>query len=328
MGKEETNRRLAITMGDPAGIGPEVCLKAMSALSERREVACKIYGDAHLLEGLASQLNIAMHPGSIIDTGYFGPYPTRSDSTAGGLASAAAIEAAVADCKAGALEGIVTAPISKRSFKMAGLPWPGHTEFLAHLSNPNQPPEVRMALFNKELRVLLHSIHLPLKEAIQTLTIPNLIETFQIAQEAAALFGIQAPRIALASLNPHASEAGQFGSEEQEVLSPAIKAAATMGISILGPIPADTVFMRARTNHNPDFDLVIALYHDQGLIPIKLNGLDEGVNITVGLPFVRTSVDHGTAFDIVGRNLANPSSLICAIDQACKLLSTPNRLPY
>jgi 4-hydroxythreonine-4-phosphate dehydrogenase len=328
MGKQETNPHLAITMGDPAGIGPEICLKALSALSPRRDVVCKLYGDAHHLKAVASQMGLSLHPDSMIDTGHFGPYPSRSDSKEGGLASAAAIEMAVAHCKTGILKGIVTAPISKRSLKMAGLPWPGHTEFLAHLSNPNQPPAVRMALINKELRVLLHSIHLPLKEAIQTLTIPDLLETFKVAKKAAALFGLKDPRIALASLNPHASEAGQFGSEEQEILSPAIKKAAAAGISILGPVPADTVFMRARVGHDPDFDLVIALYHDQGLIPIKLNGLDAGVNITVGLPFVRASVDHGTAFDIVGRNLANPSSLICAIDQACKLLSIPNRLPY
>jgi len=328
MGKEETNPHLAITMGDPAGIGPEICLKALSARSRKSSVVCKIYGDARHLKAVASQLGVSLHPDSIIDTGHFGPYPAQRDSSEGGLASAAAIEAAVSYCKTGLKKGIVTAPISKRSFKMAGLPWPGHTEFLAHLSNPNQPPQVRMALINKELRVLLHSIHLPLKEAIQTLTVPGLLETFRIAQDAAALFCVQNPRIALASLNPHASEAGQFGSEEREILSPAIEAAAAAGISILGPISADTVFMRARTGHEPDFDLVIALYHDQGLIPIKLNGLDEGVNITVGLPFVRTSVDHGTAFDIVGQNLANPSSLICAIDHACKLLSTPNRLPY
>ena len=328
MGKEETNPHLAITMGDPAGIGPEICLKALSVLSPRTDVVCKVYGDARHLKAVASQLSVSVNPDSIIDTGHFGPYPAGSDSKEGGLASAAAIETAVAQCKEGILRGIVTAPISKRSFKIAGLPWPGHTEFLAHLSNPNQPPEVRMALINKELRVLLHSIHLPLRQAIQTLTIPDLLETFKVAKQAAALFGLANPRIALASLNPHASEAGQFGSEEQEILSPAIEAGAAAGISILGPVPADTVFMRARTGHEPHFDLVIALYHDQGLIPIKLNGLDDGVNITVGLPFVRTSVDHGTAFDIVGRNLANPSSLICAIDQACKLLSTPNRLPY
>jgi len=327
MGKEETNPRLAITMGDPAGIGPEVCLKALSALAQRSSVACKLYGDARQLETTASELGICLHPDSIIDTGHYGPYPARCDSKEGGLASAAAIERAVAHCKSGALEGIVTAPISKRSFKMAGLPWPGHTEFLAHLSNPSHPPIVRMSLVNTELRVILHSVHVSLKEAIQSLKVSSLLETFRVAQEAASLFGIPNPRIALASLNPHASEEGQFGSEEQEILAPAIKAAADAGISILGPISADTVFMRARIGHKPDFDLVIALYHDQGLIPIKLNGLDQGVNITVGLPFIRTSVDHGTAFDIVGRNLANPSSLICAIDQACRLLSTQNQLP-
>lgn len=219
--------------------------------------------------------------------------------------------------QAGAVRAVVTAPISKEAMQAAGHHYPGHTELLAELAGG---VEVRMMLANAELRVVLVSIHVALSEAVRTLDAPLIVRTLQIADRALRAAGLAAPRIAVAGLNPHAGEAGLFGREEIDIVAPAISEARAQGIDARGPFAPDTVFMRARGL--AEFDAVIAMYHDQGLIPIKYLGLDQGVNITIGLPFVRTSPDHGTAFDLAGRagadgqGLADPSSLIAAIAQA------------
>jgi 4-hydroxythreonine-4-phosphate dehydrogenase len=217
--------------------------------------------------------------------------------------------------------GIVTAPIHKEAFAAAGVPYPGHTEMLQALAaTPGQaPPAVRMMLANTELRVVLVSIHLSLRKAIDAITFDAVLHTVRITHQAAAAWQDQAPRIAVAGLNPHAGEGGLFGDEEQRIIGPAVQAARAEGINASGPYPPDTVFMRARKN---EFDVVVAMTHDHGLIPVKYLGVEDGVNVTLGLPFVRTSPDHGTAFDIAGKGLADPASLIAALRMARRLAAT------
>jgi 4-hydroxythreonine-4-phosphate dehydrogenase len=214
---------------------------------------------------------------------------------------------------------LVTGPIHKESLALAGHPWPGHTEMLADLASPSSPPTVRMMLVNHELRVVLNSVHQSLSDMIDALETNALTQTILLADRACREQGVQAPRVAVAGLNPHAGESGLFGREDIDIIAPAIANAKSLGIDASGPWPGDTVFMRAR-NHR-DFDVVVAQYHDQGLIPIKYLGIDQGVNITLGLPFIRTSVDHGTAFDIAGKNSADPRSMLAAIALADRLAS-------
>jgi 4-hydroxythreonine-4-phosphate dehydrogenase len=235
------------------------------------------------------------------------------DARAGHAAHAAIVRAS-RDAIAGLVGAVVTAPIHKEALHAAGVRHPGHTEILAELAGV---PDVRMMLANAELRTLLVTIHVSLRQAIANITLDAVLDTIVIADAGLRRLGIAHPRIAVAGLNPHAGEGGLMGQEEIEIIAPAIAVARARGIDATGPWPGDTVFMRAR--HFKEFDLVVAMYHDQGLIPVKYLGIDEGVNVTVGLPFVRTSVDHGTAFDIAGRGIAHPDSLITAIDMARRL---------
>lgn len=317
-------------MGDPSGIGPEICLKALASAATEAKGATtddplpplRLFGDRAWLQSTATRLSLPFPGDQIVDTGGLGPYPIGRVDPRSGEAAYQAIAAAARACLATDLAAMVTAPISKAALHAAGHDWPGHTELLAALSDPANPPAVRMMLASPDLRVVLHSIHIPLRHAIDQLAVAPLLETLQIAASAGALLGIPRPRIALAALNPHASEGGKFGHEEAQVLSPAIAAAQAQGLLVTGPWPADTVFMRAlgERHDQRDFDLVVCLYHDQGLIPIKLRGIDQGVNITLGLPFVRTSVDHGTAFDLAGAGQADHRSLMAAIHQAQALV--------
>jgi 4-hydroxythreonine-4-phosphate dehydrogenase len=236
-----------------------------------------------------------------------------------GRAAVRCIEAAAGLALAGRVHALVTAPIHKQSLAAAGSPYPGHTEMLQALATTGgQVPEVRMMLANDELRVVLVTIHIGLRQAIDLLSVDRILQTIRIAHRAAQRGGLATPRIAVAGLNPHAGEGGLFGSEEALVIEPAIRAARAEGILASGPHAPDTVFMRARNaaGHAGEFDLVIAMTHDHGLIPIKYLGVDRGVNVTLGLPFVRTSPDHGTAFDIAGTGCADPSSLLAAISMA------------
>lgn len=211
------------------------------------------------------------------------------------------------------IRAIVTAPINKEALRLAGFRYPGHTEILADFS---ETKDFAMMLMNDDLRVILVTIHVSLREAIEQLTMKRELMTIRLAHRAMTQLGIARPRIAVAGLNPHAGEHGLFGSEDEAIVKPAIQAAQAEGIEVSGPWPGDTVFMNARKG---EFDIVVAQYHDQGLIPVKYLGVDEGVNVTVGLPFVRTSVDHGTAFDIAGTGKASHASLRVAVEQAALL---------
>ena len=317
---------IGLTMGDPSGIGPEICLTVLAEPRSPNAPELVLYGDATHLAALAQRLKIPHDPSQWVHTGGEGAYPVGVDHAASGEAAHHAILKAHSDAMAGHIQAMVTAPISKKALHLAGHPWPGHTELLAHLANPAQPPAVRMMLANDQLTVVLDSIHTPLRTAIDALSVEHLQETIQIAAQAATqTLGLAAPRIAVAGLNPHASEDGAFGDEETRLIAPAIQAAQALAphCQISGPWPADTVFMRAckKSPLGQAFDLVVCLYHDQGLIPIKLNGLDDGVNITIGLPYIRTSVDHGTAFDIAGRGCASAKSLGSAVRLATQWLS-------
>jgi len=240
--------------------------------------------------------------------------PVGQVSAAGGEAAFQAVYRAAQDAMAGKVRAVVTAPLSKAAMNLAGHVYPGHTEILAEVGG-NVP--VRMMLANEELRTVLVSIHVPLGVAVSSLSTAGIVETIRLTDAFLRMTGIQAPRIAVAGINPHAGEDGLLGDEEIRVIGPAVQEARAQGIDASGPWPPDTVFMRARGF--AEFDVVIAMYHDQGLIPVKYLGVDEGVNLTVGLPFVRTSPDHGTAFDIAGKGIAQPNSLLAAMRMAERL---------
>jgi 4-hydroxythreonine-4-phosphate dehydrogenase len=281
--------RLAITVGDPAGIGPEIAVKTAA--------------DPRVLE--------------VCEPVLYGPsadnFPKGRVSAAAGQAAYDAIVEAVADAKAGRVAAIATAPINKEAFAAAALPWRGHTELLAHLTGARR---VAMMFHAESLRVVLATIHIPLADVPRTLTRELLEETIDLAASELPRFGVPSPRLALAGLNPHAGEHGLMGVEEQNVLEPAVEVCRARGVRIDGPFPADTVFVRAVRG---DYDAVIACYHDQGLIPVKLVAFGRAVNVTLGLPIIRTSVDHGTAFDIAGTGTADPSSLVHAVLLAARL---------
>ena len=234
-------------------------------------------------------------------------------SAAAGAASFDVIGLAVRDALEGRVDAVTTAPINKHAWSLAGLPWKGHTDLLAHLTGT---PRVAMLFWSDRLKVVLATVHVPLAEVPSRLTRDVLDGIIDLTAAELPTMGLRAPRLALAGLNPHAGEDGVIGREEQDVLRPAIEHARSRGVLIDGPFPADTLFVRASRG---EFDAVIACYHDQGLIPVKLLAFGRAVNVTLGLPIVRTSVDHGTAFDIAGKGLADPSSLIEAILLAARL---------
>jgi 4-hydroxythreonine-4-phosphate dehydrogenase len=329
---------VAITMGDACGIGPEIVLKACAErLGTARAQPLLVYGDAGVLAREAHALGLPLDmvkvdwpeaAAAIAPSGAGGrirvpviacselpvDLPTgRVDARAGAAAHAAIVRAS-RDAIAQRVRAVVTAPIHKEAIAAAGVRHPGHTELLAELAGVT---DVRMMLANDELRTILVTLHVPLRAAIDAITREAVRNTITIADAGLKRLGITRPRIAVAGLNPHAGEGGLMGREEIESITPAIADARAAGIDASGPWPGDTVFMRAR--HFRDFDVVVAMYHDQGLIPIKYLGVDTGVNLTVGLPFVRTSVDHGTAFDIAGHGVADHRSLLAAIDMALKL---------
>lgn len=318
--------RIAITLGDPCGIGPEIVLKACvdPRLSPQLRDRLVVVGDPALLALEAARLGLPLPPRIEAVGLQGGALPTdlpvgRIDPRGGDAAWRCVVHAAGMALQ-GQVRAVVTAPLAKEAMNVAGHHYPGHTELLAELAGG---ANVRMMLANEELRTVLVSIHVPLREAITRIRMANVLDTIVIADTALRRAGIEAPRIAVAGLNPHAGEGGMFGREEIDEIRPAVAAARERGIAASGPFPPDTVFMRARGFQ--EFDVVVAMYHDQGLIPIKYLGLEDGVNITIGLPFVRTSPDHGTAFDIAGkpgpdgRGQADPHSLVAAIRQAAEL---------
>ena len=326
---------LALTMGDVCGIGPEILAKAFvgghargavvvgdAAVMQRALEDCGTAWRAQRVRTLAEGLGAAPEVVPVIEppglpAGLVQLPWGRIDARAG-AAAAACIRHAVALARGGQAAAIVTAPIHKEALALAGEPYPGHTEMLQDLSGG---APVRMMLANDELKVVLLSTHLSLRAAIEAVTVERIVETLRIAHEAARAWGLDAPRLAVAGLNPHAGEGGLFGDEELRIIAPAVERARALGLQVSGPLAPDTVFMRARHApcHPGEFDLVVAMYHDQGLIPVKYLGLDQGVNVTLGLPFVRTSPDHGTAFDIAGQGRADPASLVAAIGMARRL---------
>ena len=343
---------LAITMGDAAGIGPEVIVKAFMEEPELLE-HCFVVGEvatlrraAQVVHALMRSENPALHslPWPVVQVeapenefppqcipvlelrAFDQPVPLGRVSAAAGAMAAECVAWAADAALRGAIAGLVTAPLHKEALSAAGLPWclyPGHTELLqaraaAFLNRPVQDLPVRMMLASDELRTVLVSIHLSLKDALAAVTSEQVLQTLRITHEALSLAWGRAPVIGVAGLNPHAGEGGLFGREELDIIAPAVAQACAEGIQASGPWAPDTVFMRARQTlgHPGEFDVVVAMYHDQGLIPIKYLGLDQGVNVTLGLPLVRTSPDHGTAFDLAGSGHADASSLKAAIRMA------------
>jgi 4-hydroxythreonine-4-phosphate dehydrogenase len=284
---------IALTAGDPSGIGPEIAVKA--AADPRVLAVCQpvIYGP-HTAEELAG-------------------FPIGRVDAGSGRAAYAAIVAATADALAGKVAAMATAPINKAAFAAAGYPWPGHTDLLAHLCGTR---EAIMMFWSDALRVVLATVHIPLANVPTALTRERLIGVLRVTASSLPRFGVPRPRLAVAGLNPHAGEDGLLGHEDRDVLAPAIAEARAVGIEVSGPFPADTIFIRASRG---EFDVVVACYHDQGLIPIKLLAFGRAVNVTLGLPIIRTSVDHGTAFDIARQGLADPGSFIEATLLAVRL---------
>jgi len=286
--------RIGITAGDPAGIGPEIARKAMDDLRVRSVCEPLFYGSQH-----------AFAPGVL--------------SADAGHAAYETIVRAVRDAQAGGIDGIATAPINKEALALAGLPWRGHTEMLASLTNA---PRVAMMFWSEKLRVVLLTIHIPLASVPGALTLELVSDIIALTNRELPRFGIARPRLALAGLNPHAGEHGILGREETDVLEPAVARSTQAGVDISGPFPGDTIFLRAMRG---EFDAVLACYHDQGLIPVKMAAFGQAVNVTLGLPIIRTSVDHGTAFDIAGKGTADPESMVQAVLLAARLASHDGR---
>jgi 4-hydroxythreonine-4-phosphate dehydrogenase len=322
---------IAITMGDPCGIGPEIITKLYANSAELPSTL--VIGDEGLIKRAVRLLDLPLAVQAIDSPEDFQPMPGTipvmslsrlPEDLPFGQLDARAGKAAFDYIRAGIelalqkkIRAVVTAPINKEALRLAGVHYPGHTEILADFSGTK---DFAMMLMNDDLRVILVTIHVSLRDAIEQLTIERELKTIRLAHHAMKQLGITQPRIAVAGLNPHAGEHGLFGSEDEAIIGPAIQQVQAEGIEASGPWPGDTVFMHARQGR---FDIVVAQYHDQGLIPVKYLGVDEGVNVTVGLPFVRTSVDHGTAFDIAGTGKASESSLRVALAQAVML--THNR---
>jgi 4-hydroxythreonine-4-phosphate dehydrogenase len=322
---------LGITMGDPAGIGPEVIAKAVAGRKLRAICHPIVIGSFPVMERTIKTLRLKLKAlrvdghdrlpwregtVAVLDPleQPLGRFTQGTASAEAGAASVAFIKKGVELARIGCIDGIVTAPINKEAINMAGCRYPGHTELLADLTDAK---ESGMMIVGGPLRIMFVTTHVAIKDLPSLLTRAKIEKAIRLAQLALTqLFGIKKPRIGIAALNPHAGEHGLFGDEEARVILPAARAAQAKGIDASDPLPADTLFGKAA---NGAYDGVVALYHDQGLIPLKLMAFGTCVNLTVGLPILRTSVDHGTAFDIVGKGLADPGSLIEAITLAAKI---------
>ena len=321
---------LGITLGDPAGIGPEVAAKALADPEIRQLASFAVFG-CPLLKWLelggrvpsfvGHEHAAAAWDGHIAGVELVLPEADLTGLTVGaprktgGEASVRYILAAVEAAQRGWIDGIVTAPISKEAVRLAGHPWPGHTELLAEKFGVSN---VAMMFAGGPFRVVLVTIHVSLVEAIHAITTEEIVRICRLGSDAIRRwFGVEVPRLGVCGLNPHASEAGQFGHEEREIIEPAIEQAEEEGLCVFGPLPPDTAFYQAAKGR---FDLVVAMYHDQGLIPIKTVAFEESVNITLGLPIIRTSVDHGTAYDIAGHGAAHANSMKAAIRMAADMI--------
>ena len=340
------NKAIAITQGDSAGIGPEIIAKVFREQPALLQ-GCFVVGDVATMRRGAQAIAVAGEtslPVAVIaspdeawqvpprcipvlelpDMPPPAPWGQITDSA--GAAAAACVQWAARAALRGEIAALVTAPLHKEALHAGGVTYPGHTELLQaeaaqHAGVAMSEMPVRMMLANDELCTVLVSIHVSLRKALEAVTLDNILQTLQITHAALQRMLGRAPRSGVAGLNPHAGEGGLFGSEEIDIIAPAIAAARAQGIDAQGPFAPDTVFMRARNvpGHPGEFDVVLAMYHDQGLIPVKYLGVESGVNVTLGLPLVRTSPDHGTAFDIAGQGVADASSLLEAVRMAQKL---------
>ncbi|WP_315813230.1 4-hydroxythreonine-4-phosphate dehydrogenase PdxA [Bradyrhizobium sp. SZCCHNR2028] len=326
---------LALTLGEPAGIGPDITLQAWLRRTELGLPAFYVRGDPAFLAQRAKLLDLPVTVDEVrpeqaaqafatalpvVSTGHaVTALPGRPDMTSA-EAAIGSIREAVADVRAGRASAVVTNPIAKAVLYRAGFSHPGHTEFLAELAaDGGATPQPVMMLWSPVLAVVPVTIHVALRDAIEQLTSPLITSTTRIvAASLRRYFGVARPRIAMSGLNPHAGEDGTLGTEEDTIIAPAIATLRNAGLDVKGPLPADTMFHEAARK---TYDCAICMYHDQALIPIKTLAFDEGVNVTLGLPFIRTSPDHGTAFDIAGKGTANPASLIAALELAARMAS-------
>jgi len=330
---------LALTLGEPAGIGPDITIKAWLRRHELKLPPFYLLGDSDLLDKRARALDVEVRLAEVtaqeaiaafadalpvVSTG--APATAAPGRPDGNSANAAitSIRQAVGDVIAGRASAVVTNPIAKSVLYSAGFNHPGHTEFLAELAGSGgRAPQPVMMLWSPALAVVPVTIHLALREAIANLTTEQIVSTSRIvAQSLRARFGIAQPRLAISGLNPHAGEDGSLGTEDQTIVAPAVQALRDEGIDARGPLPADTMFHAAA---RATYDCAICMYHDQALIPIKTLAFDDAVNVTLGLPFIRTSPDHGTAFDIAGTGRASPASLIAALRLAERMAEIPSR---
>ena len=332
-------RPLALTLGEPAGVGPDITLLAWSQRDELKLPPFYLLGDGAFLEQRANALGLKVRLAEVSPEDAITAFATALPVVATGKpatakpgqpdassadAALASIRRAVADVQSGQASAVVTNPIAKSVLYQAGFRHPGHTEFLAELAATNgKAPQPVMMLWSPLLAVVPVTIHLSLREAINQLTTELIVETTRIV--AAGLhrsFGLARPRLAISGLNPHAGEDGSLGTEDKTIVAPAIEILRTQGLDVRGPLPADTMFHEAARKN---YDCAICMYHDQALIPIKTLAFDDGVNVTLGLPFVRTSPDHGTAFDIAGTGRANPASLVAALRLADRMAAATTR---
>ncbi|KAF0144415.1 MAG: 4-hydroxythreonine-4-phosphate dehydrogenase [Nitrospirae bacterium] len=321
-------KKIAITMGDPGGVGPEIIVKALSSAEIREICIPVVIGDRLVIEEAMHMLNLPLklrvlkspeesggerETIDLIDMKLLGKFMGGKPTAEGGRACASYIKKAAELALDKKVDAVVTAPISKEALKMAGIRWPGHTEMLAELTGTDY---YAMMLAGGPLKVILVTIHTSLKSVPEMITRERVLKTIRLAKKACDMMEIENPEIAVAGLNPHAGEAGIFGDEEIKEIIPAIEDAKKEGIQVTGPLPPDTIFHKA---YKGEFDIVVCMYHDQGLIPLKMIAFEQGVNVTVGLPIIRTSSDHGTAYDIAWKGIANSSSMIEAIKMAVKL---------
>jgi 4-hydroxythreonine-4-phosphate dehydrogenase len=322
--------QIGITTGDPAGVGPEISLRAVREASLEGRCRLVLFGSWKILQSRSRDLGLpfefdkismdallraeSLPARSVVDVPA-GEIGAGTGSRLSGDAAARNIIECAAACSGGRLDAMVTAPLNKKYFQEAGYNFPGHTEFLAHLTGAS---EIAMAFLTDRLKVVLATIHIPLRDVVQSLTSELVYHKLRIIMTEFPRLGLPCARIAVAGLNPHAGESGIMGTEEEMIIAPALRRARSdfPASAIEGPLPADTLFWRA---YNGEFDAVLAIYHDQGLAPIKVIGFGEAVNMTLGLPFIRTSVDHGTAYEIAGKGIARHDSMNAAIRWALRL---------
>jgi 4-hydroxythreonine-4-phosphate dehydrogenase len=307
---------IGLTMGDPAGIGPELCLMMLANERVRRHCTPVIFGNTGLLSRVADAVNLPPPaPGAVIevDTGDLASVQPGKTSAVCGRAAYRCVEAAVREAQAGRIAALVTAPLSKEALHLTGVPFPGHTEILADLTGAGR---YCMTLASDRITTSLVTTHTALANVPRDLSVERIVDVIQLTHQAMVRIGRATPRLTVCALNPHAGEHGLFGDEEQRFIEPALAQARREGIQVDGPVPPDTAFLPARLSHT---DAYVCMYHDQGLIPFKMLSFEDGVNVTLGLPIVRTSPDHGTAFDLAWTGRANPSSMVEAVLYAARL---------